>query len=59
MIAAMTRAWNTKAARQLIAEVMRPPISGPDAPPTPPAALIIPNARALEVRSVSSSVVRM
>ena len=25
----MTRAWNTNAARQLIAEVIRPPISGP------------------------------
>ena len=58
-ITAMTRAWNTKAARQLIASVIRPPISGPDAPPTPPAALITPNARAREVRSVSSRVVRM
>ena len=58
-MAAMTRAWNTKAARQLIASVMTPPISGPEAPPTPPAALITPKARAREVRSGSSRVVRM
>ena len=55
----MTRAWNTKAARQLMAEVIRPPISGPAAAPTPPIALITPNARAREVSSVNSSVVRM
>ena len=58
-IAAMTSAWNTKAARQLMAEVMRPPMSGPAAAPTPPAALIAPNARAREVTSLNSSVVRM
>ena len=40
MITAMTSAWKTKAARQLIAEVLRPPISGPAAAPTPPIALI-------------------
>ena len=32
----MTSAWKTKAARQLIAEVISPPISGPAAAPTPP-----------------------
>ena len=29
----MTRAWKTKAARQLSAEVIRPPINGPAAAP--------------------------
>ena len=55
----MTSAWKTNAARQLIAEVMRPPISGPAAAPMPPIALIAPNARARELTSVNSSVVRM
>ena len=59
MMTAMTRAWKMNAARQLIAEVIRPPISGPAAAPMPPSALITPNARAREVRSVNSSVVRM
>jgi hypothetical protein len=58
-ITAMTKAWKMNAARQLIAEVMRPPMSGPAAAPTPPKALITPNARARDVRSVNSSVVRM
>jgi hypothetical protein len=58
-ITAITRAWKMKAARQLMAEVMRPPIRGPAAAPTPPSALITPNARAREVISVNSSVVRM
>ena len=35
-ITTMTSAWKTNAARQLIAEVMRPPISGPAAAPIPP-----------------------
>ncbi len=39
-ITTMTSAWNTNAARQLIAVVMRPPISGPAAAPTPPIPLI-------------------
>ena len=47
-ITTMISAWKTKAARQLIAEVMRPPISGPAAAPTPPIALIAPNALARE-----------
>ncbi len=58
-ITAMTSAWKTNAARQLIAEVIRPPISGPAAAPMPPIALIAPNARAREATSVNSSVVRM
>jgi hypothetical protein len=48
-----------KAARQLLAEVMSPPMSGPAAAPMPPKALMTPNARALDVISVNSSVVRM
>lgn len=58
-ITTITRAWNTNAARQLIAEVMSPPISGPAAAPMPPSAMIVPKARAREVVSVKSSVVRM
>ena len=59
MMTAMTRAWKMNAARQLIAELIRPPISGPAAAPMPPSALITPNARARELRSVNSRVVRM
>ena len=55
----MMSAWNTNAARQLIAEVMRPPSSGPAAAPIPPSALMMPNAWARDVTSVNSSVVRM
>ena len=40
--------------RQLIAEVMAPPINGPAAAPMPPIALMTPNARALELTSVNS-----
>ena len=47
----MTSAWKTNAARQLIAVVIRPPISGPAAAPMPPMPLITPNARAREVTS--------
>ena len=54
-----TAAWNRNATRQLKNEVMKPPINGPVAAPTPPIALIAPNARAREVMSVNSSVVRM
>ena len=57
--AATISAWNTKAARQLIASLMRPPINGPAAAPTPPIAMIIPKAFARAVTSVNSSVVRM
>ena len=59
MITTMTSAWKTKAARQLIAEVMRPPISGPAAAPRPAIALIAPKARAREATPVNSIVVRM
>ena len=45
MIATIT-AWNTNAPRQLIAVVMRPPISGPAAAPMPPMPVITPNALA-------------
>ena len=55
----MTRAWKTKAARQLIAVVIRPPISGPVAAPMPPMPLISPNARARDLMSRNSMVVRM
>jgi hypothetical protein len=58
-ITATTTAWKTKAARQLIADVMRPPISGPAAAPIPPIALIAPKARARAATPVKSSVVRM
>jgi hypothetical protein len=40
----MTSVWKTKAARQLIADVISPPIIGPAAAPTPPAALMAANA---------------
>ena len=58
MIATIT-AWNTNAARQLMAVVMRPPINGPAAAPTPPMPVITPNALARDVTSVNSIVVRM
>ena len=44
-ITAMITAWKTKAARQLIAVVMRPPINGPAAAPTPPMPVMTPKAR--------------
>ncbi len=59
MIAPTTRAWKTNAARQLIAVVMSPPISGPAAAPMPPSPLITPNAHAREVGSLNHSVARM
>ena len=55
----MTSAWKTNAARQLIALVITPPISGPAAAPMPPMPLIAPKARARAVRSLKCSVVRM
>ena len=55
----MTSAWKTNAHRQLSAEVMRPPMSGPAAAPRPPIALITPNARARAATPVKSIVVRM
>ena len=59
MIVATTRAWNTNAARQLIAEVIRPPIRGPAAAPMPPKPLITPNALARDSIDVKAMVVRM
>ena len=47
----MMMAWKTKAARQLIAVVIAPPISGPVAAPMPPMPLITPNARARDFMS--------
>jgi hypothetical protein len=58
-ITATISAWKTKAARQLMAVVMSPPISGPAAAPTPPIPVMIPKARARDVMSLKSSVVRM
>ena len=45
----MTNAWKTKAARHVIVVVITPPISGPMAAPTPPMALITPNACARDL----------
>jgi hypothetical protein len=58
-ITAMTSAWKTNAARQLMAVVMTPPINGPAAAPTPPIPVMIPKARARDVMLLNSSVVRM
>ena len=55
----ITSAWKTNAARQLIADVITPPINGPAAAPKPAIALITPNALARDVRSLNASVVRM
>lgn len=49
----------TNATRQLMAVVIRPPISGPMAAPIPPMPLIRPNAQARDFMSVKSMVVRM
>src|SRR3954449_13145169 len=43
-IVATTSAWKTNAARQLMAVVMTPPMSGPAAAPMPPSPLMTPNA---------------
>jgi len=59
MIVTITSAWKTNAARQLIALVITPPISGPAAAPMPPIPLITPNALARDVTSENASVVRM
>ena len=58
-INAMTSAWKTNAARQLMAEVITPPIRGPAAAPIPPSPLITPKALARDVRSLKARVVRM
>src|SRR6185312_1595419 len=59
MIVTTTRAWNTNAARQLIPDVMTPPMSGPAAAPMPPNPLITPNAFARDSIEVNAIVVRM
>ena len=53
------RAWKMNAARQLMPEVMRPPISGPAAAPRPAIPLITPNALARDSSEVNAIVVRM
>ena len=58
-ITTITSAWKTKAARQLIAVVMRPPMSGPVAAPMPPSPLMMPKASAREGPAEIRSVVRM
>ena len=55
----MMMAWKTKAARQEMAVVIKPPISGPVAAPTPPIPLITPKAQARDLMSLKSRVVRM
>ena len=55
----MMRAWKTNAARQLMAVVIAPPISGPAAAPIPPMPLITPKARARDFMSPNIMVVRM
>ena len=59
MIVATTAAWKTNAARQLIPVVMTPPINGPAAAPMPPIPLMMPKARARDVRSLKAIVARM
>lgn len=51
-----TRTCTIKEARQLIALVMRPPISGPAAAPIPAAALMIPNDLARDFTSGKETV---
>ena len=59
MIVATIAACRRKDARQLIAVVMSPPISGPAAAPMPAIPLMRPNARARDVMSVKNMVARM
>ena len=58
-IKTMMATWKMNAARQLMAVVITPPMSGPAAAPMPPSPLITPNARARDVRSSNRRVVRM
>ena len=55
----MMMAWKTKAARQVVAVVIAPPVNGPVAAPIPPIPLMTPNAQARDFRSANSMVVRM
>ena len=59
MIVPTTEAWKTNAARQLMPEVIRPPINGPAAAPMPPSPLITPKALARDPSDVNAIVVRM
>ena len=58
-IITMMRAWKMNAARQVIAVVIAPPISGPVAAPMPPMPLITPKAHARDFMSRKRIVVRM
>ncbi len=59
MIHATTTTCSPNEARQLIALVIRPPISGPAAAPSPPAPLTIPKYLALVLTSSNMTVIRM
>ena len=59
MMVATTAAWRRNEARQLIVVVMRPPTNGPAAAPMPPMPLMMPKARARDLRSLKASVARM
>ena len=59
MIQATTRTCRPNEARQLIALVTSPPISGPAAAPSPPAPLITPKYLARDLTSGKVTVTRM
>src|SRR5579859_3550658 len=59
MIEATSRTCRPNDARQLIALVTTPPISGPAAAPRPPAPLTMPKYRALDFTSGKDAVTRM
>ena len=59
MIQATTRTCSTNDARQLIALVIRPPMSGPAAAPRPPAPLTTPKYLARDFTSGKATVTRM
>jgi hypothetical protein len=59
MIQATTRTCSPNEARQLIALVTTPPISGPAAAPRPPAPLTTPKYRARDLMSGKATVTRM
>ena len=59
MIQATTSTWSPNEARQLIALVTTPPISGPAAAPSPPAPLTTPKYFARDFMSGKATVTRM
>ena len=59
MITATTRTCSTKEARQLIALVIRPPMSGPAAAPSPAAPLTMPKYFARSRVEGYTTVIRM